>query len=120
MPSPDHVERFVALVEQGEFVQAFEEFYDDDARVQENMTEPRSGLSNLIKHERAMLGRFREVKGRHIGPILINGDHVVINWLFTFATKGGQEIRLDELTLQRWADDRIVDECFYYDPAQMG
>jgi hypothetical protein len=31
----------------------------------------------------------------------------------------GRTRRLDELARQRWQGDRIVEERFYYDPAQL-
>ena len=31
----------------------------------------------------------------------------------------GKKRLLDELALQKWSGDRIVEEQFYYDPAQL-
>lgn len=51
--------------------------------------------------------------------ILVDGDRVVINWVFDVTDKGGKTRRLDELALQIWDGDRIAREPFYYDPGQM-
>jgi len=52
MPSREHVEAFVKMVEAGEFVEAMEAYYADDATMQENNEPPRIGLPALIAHER--------------------------------------------------------------------
>jgi ketosteroid isomerase-like protein len=54
-----------------------------------------------------------------VRPVFVNGDHVVINWIFEFTYKDGRTTRLDELAHQRWQGDRIAEERFYYNPAQL-
>ena len=48
----------------------------------------------------------------------IDGDRVVIHWIFDFTTLEGRKFSLDEISMQRWENDKIVEERFYYDPAQ--
>jgi ketosteroid isomerase-like protein len=43
----------------------------------------------------------------------------VIRWTFVFTRKDGTSFRMEELALQRWRGDRIVEERFFYDPAQL-
>jgi len=33
--------------------------------------------------------------------------------------RDGKTCRLDEVALQKWSGERIVEEQFYYDPAQL-
>ncbi len=49
----------------------------------------------------------------------IDGDHVVINWVFEFTRPDGYFVHMDELARQRWTGDRIVEERFYYDPGAL-
>ena len=51
--------------------------------------------------------------------MFVNGDHVVIRWVFQFEFHDGARTRLDELAYQRWEGDRIVEEKFFYDPHQL-
>ena len=54
----------------------------------------------------------------HPDPIfLVDGDQVVINWIFDATSKDGITRRLNELALQRWDGDRIAEERFVYDSA---
>lgn len=119
MPSEHRVEALIASVEQGRMVEAIEEFYAESATMQENLEAPRSGRETLLAHERRTLAAFKEVAGRCIRPALVVGDYVVINWLFEFTGKDGAKRQLNELAYQRWQADLIVEERFYYNPAQI-
>ena len=119
MPSREHVERFVKVVEEGHFVEAMEEFYAADASAQENNEPPRTGLAALLDHERATLQRFKRIEARCVRPILVDGDQVVIHWQFVFHHSSGAVIRLDELARQTWHAGKLASERFFYDPGQM-
>ena len=119
MPSQALLDRFIARVEAGAFVEAMEEFYAADASMQENDQAPRAGLPNLIAHERQSLSRTRSVTARCVRPAFVDGEHAVIRWVFDFEGHDGTRVRLDELAYQRWQGDRIASEKFFYDPAQM-
>ena len=51
--------------------------------------------------------------------MIVDGDRVVVGWVFEMSTQDGGVRRLDELTLQTWRGDQIAEEQFYYDPAQL-
>jgi hypothetical protein len=51
--------------------------------------------------------------------VLVDGDRVSINWVFEMTTRDGKKRLFDELALQKWSGERIVEEQFYYDPAQL-
>ena len=118
MPSPDTLERFIARVEQNAHADAIEEFYAEDASMQENQSEPRIGLALLVAGERKVLARAKSVHSRCVRPVFVNGDHVVIRWVFEFEWPDETRTRMEELAYQRWDGERIAAEQFYYDPAQ--
>lgn len=120
MPSRETVEAFVAVVESNRHAEAIEQFYTDDASMQENLnTPPRQGRDTLVAHERAVLARAKTVQTECVRPILIDGDTVVIHWIFHFEFKDGSKRRIEELAHQTWKGDKVWRERFYYDPAQM-
>lgn len=119
MPTTDTLERFIARVEQGEHAEAIEAFYDENARMQENMAPPRVGRDHLVGHERKVLARANSVQSTCVRPVFVHGPHVVIRWIFEFEWKDGSRTRMEELAYQRWEGERIAEEQFFYDPAQM-
>lgn len=119
MPSREVVENFVRMVESGKFVDAMETYYAPDATAQENNESPRVGLSALIANEHRVLAAFDRVEARCLEPPMIDGDNVAIHWEFVFRDKSGRILRLDELAQQRWRDEKIAAERFFYDSRQL-
>jgi ketosteroid isomerase-like protein len=118
MPSAQTLERFITRVESNAHVEAIEEFYTEDATMRENMGAPRVGRATLMAQEGATLSRVRSVHSRCVRPVLASGDTVVVRWIFRFEGHDGRVRELEELAWQRWQGERIVEEQFFYDPAQ--
>jgi len=119
VPSAGTLQRFIARVEENAHAEAIEEFYTEAASMQENLLAPRVGRDALVAHERNVLARARSVESKCVRPVVVNGDHVVIRWIFAFVWKDGSETRMEELAWQRWEGERIAQEVFFYDPAQL-
>ncbi|SFI39268.1 Ketosteroid isomerase-related protein [Collimonas sp. OK307] len=118
MPSREHVQSFIALVVQGKYVEAIQEFYAEDASMQENQEPPRKGIQLLVAGEEKALAAVKEIRTLAAKSFLIDGDRVAINWLFEIVTHDGRSFRQDEIAWQLWRGDKIVEEQFYYDPGQ--
>lgn len=119
MPTPETLEKFIALVEQNAHVEALEEFYTDDASMQENQTAPRVGRDTLVANERRVMARAASVTSQCVRPAFVSGDCVVIRWRFRFVWHDGTVTEMEEMAHQRWQGERIACERFFYDPAQM-
>ena len=115
MPSRERLHEFIATVEAGQYIRAIEEFYTDDATMRENAGTPRKSRAALVAHERMMLRNVESIKTRPAKRVALDGDLVVINWIFDITARDGNTRVLDELAIQRWHNDKIVEEQFYYD-----
>ena len=118
MPSAARVQDLIDQVEAGRFVDAIRTFYADDATMQENQRPPRAGLAALVEGERGVLAAFLSIRALPGTTFVQDGDRVVIRWQFEFVHKDGRSLRQEELAWQVWLDNKIVEERFYYDPAQ--
>ena len=118
MPTQDTLERFIALVESNAHVDAVEQFYTELSTMQENQGTPRVGRTEHVESEHRMMARAAAIESRCVRPVLVNGDHVVIRWIFRFTWHDGSFMRVEELAWQRWEGERIAEETFFYDPAQ--
>lgn len=119
MPDAATLERFIARVEENAHAEAIEEFYAENASMRENQGEPRVGRDLLVTRERAVLAKARAVQSTCVRPVLVSGETVVVRWIFRFEWQDGTSTRMEELAYQRWHDGRIVEENFFYDPAQL-
>ncbi|MBX3609684.1 MAG: nuclear transport factor 2 family protein [Hydrogenophaga sp.] len=118
MPSDTALQRFIACVESNAHVEAIETFYAPDASMQENTLPPRVGRDALVAHEARAMAATRSVQSWCVGPVFVNGDHVVIRWRFRFELPDGSVRELEELAYQQWRGDLILREQFFYDPGQ--
>jgi ketosteroid isomerase-like protein len=115
----ENVEKLVALVQRGEFLEAIETFYAADATMQENTSQPpRVGLQALLAGERKALERFKILHAHHAASYVVDGNRAAINWIFEVTEQSGIRYILDEIAYQEWQDGKIIRERFYYDPAQ--
>jgi hypothetical protein len=119
MPSTETLERFIARVEQNAHAEAIEEFYTADASMQENQSPPRrEGRAVHVANERKVLARAKSVHSTCVRPVMVNGDHVAIRWIFRFEWLDGSVTEMEEVAWQRWEGERMAEETFFYDPAQ--
>jgi hypothetical protein len=118
MPSTETLERFIARVEENAHAEAVEEFYTADSTMRENMGPPRVGRELHVANERKVMARAASVTSQCVRPVFVNGDHVVIHWIFHFEWKDGSFTHMEELAYQRWEGERMAEETFFYDPAQ--
>jgi hypothetical protein len=111
------VVEFVDAVVTGNHVEVIRTFYHSEASMQENLSEPRRGRDQLIAHEEASLARIKSIATHPPQHLLIDGDIVVIEWVFDITDLRGAVRRLNEITVQRWKSNLILEERFFYDSA---
>jgi ketosteroid isomerase-like protein len=118
MPTSETLERFVALVEANAHAEAVEDFYTTTSSMQENQAPPRVGRDAHVANERKVLARAKTLSSTCVRPVFVNGDRVVIRWIFHFEWLDGTITHMEEIAYQRWEGERIAEETFFYDPAQ--
>ena len=118
MPTRDQVARFVGYVQSNRILDAIDEFYDENVSMQDNLNPPVVGKAANRERERAFFGSITVHQNRALS-VVVDGDNVVIHWLFEFTGSDGKRYRMDQLSHQQWKDGRIVNERFYYDSARI-
>ena len=91
----------------------------ENSSMQENQLPPRIGRALHLAAERVVLAKAKSLSSTCVRPVLVKGDVVVIRWIFVFVWNNDSVTRMEEVAYQRWDGDRIVEEQFFYDPAQL-
>ena len=87
--------------------------------MQENQSPPpRVGRDAHVANERGVFGEARTVTSECLRPVSVSGDRVVIRWKFRFEWLDGTVTGMEELAYQRWENEQVAEETFFYDPAQ--
>ena len=118
MPTIQRVNQFIKAVEKIPHYQVIEQFYTDDASIQENQSPPRSGKQQLVANEKKVYTKANKVSSICLHPFFITDNHVMIRWKFRFNWKDGSYSEIEEIACQVWQDDLIQKEQFFYDPKQ--
>ena len=120
MPARETVEAFIAMVTAGDYVDAIEQFYAEDASMQERRRTARRPRSPDGGRAGGRCARTKSITCEKIGDALIAGDQVAIRWRFVFTQESGATQVLEEIAWQTWRGEKVAEERFFYDPAQLG
>jgi ketosteroid isomerase-like protein len=112
------VNHLIALVEQGQMLEAIVTYYADDVAMQENLDPPTVGLAANLERERQFFASLLSVKFR-AASVIVEGDRAAINWVFDYTTADGQRYRMDQMAVQTWRDGKIIHERYIYDTATL-
>jgi hypothetical protein len=98
----------------GKAMEAFEELYDDDVVMQENMEPEFRGKDFNRKREQEF---FASVEAWHSGKVLgsaVNGDLSFSEWEMDISIKGVGRVQLAQVAVRRWKNGKVVHERFYH------
>lgn len=113
----DNVNTFIQLLKSGESLRAMQEFYHEEVVVFENRELARAGLRRCLDYERTQLATQPTPPSFKLTSHAVNPatGHVFLEYMVRFAAPNGRPLRLDEVAVQKWEGDKIVEERFYYE-----
>ena len=112
------VDQLVQYIIQGRVIDAMYEFYAPDTQMQENRNPPAVGLEANVEREKQFLAGVKEWKGFTVKSLAAEGDVSFMESVMEFTATDGSPVRLEQVSVARWRDGKIVHERFYYDSAK--
>lgn len=113
----DQVGILVEHVEGGNFIDAIDIFYADDAESFDTGGIHTSGKSALLDKERSFLSTVAQWHAHQALDVLVDDTVAAIHWHFELTRRSGERVTLEEIALQRWrgrgVDARIVHEKYF-------
>ncbi|MGQ0810174.1 MAG: SnoaL-like domain-containing protein [Nitrospiraceae bacterium] len=102
-------------IRQGKIIEAMNEFYDKDTVMQDNANPPTKGLAANIEREKQFGSAVKEWKGFTVTASGVGGDvtfyEAALDWIAT----DGTPIHLEQVSVAKWKNGKIIQERFYYD-----
>ncbi|HWF62221.1 MAG TPA: SnoaL-like domain-containing protein [Nitrospira sp.] len=102
-------------VRQGKVIEAMNEFYDKDTVMQDNANPPTKGLAANIEREKQFLNGVKEWKGFEVKASGFGGDVTFYESTMDFIATSGQPVHMEQVSVAKWRNGKIVHERFYYD-----
>lgn len=102
-------------IRQGKIVEAMNEFYDKDTVMQENANPPTKGLAANIEREKQFLNGVKEWKGFNVTAAGIGDNVTLYESTIDFIATNGQPVHMEQVSVAKWRNGKIVHERYYYD-----
>nr|WKN37765.1 nuclear transport factor 2 family protein [Tunicatimonas sp. TK19036] len=104
------------MINTGQLMDAFEKYYHQDCVMVEATGDKREGKEANREYEKKFVSSVKEIHGGGVEAITSSEEDKVTtveSWMdVTF--QDGNRLKLEQVAVQRWDDDQIVHERFYY------
>ena len=91
------------------------ESYDKDTKMQENANPPTVGLAANIEREKQFMSGVKEWKGFNVTATGVGDGVTFYESTIDFIATSGQPVHLEQVSVARWKNGKIVHERYYYD-----
>jgi len=110
------VKGFLEMLRKGQMMEAFEKYYSEDVVMQENNEPPKVGKAKNREAEKEFLSSVEAVHDTQIKNVAFDpGKNVVmIQEYMDMTLKGVGRVQMEEIAVQTWKNDKIVEERFFY------
>jgi ketosteroid isomerase-like protein len=105
-------------IRQGKIIEAMNEFYDRNTVMQDNANAPTKGLEANIEREKQFMSMVKEWKGFNVTATGVGDNVTFYEAIVDFVTVEGQPMHLEQVSVAKWKNGKIVHERFYYDTAK--
>ena len=102
-------------IRQGKIIDAMSEFYDNDTVMQDNANPPTKGRAANIEREKQFLSGVKEWKGLTVTASGVGDNVTFYESTMDFIATNGQPVHLEQVSVAKWSNGKIVHERFYYD-----
>lgn len=102
-------------IRQGKIIEAMNEFYDKDTVMQENTNPPTMGLGANIEREKQFMSGVKELTGFTITASGVGDNVTFYESTSDFVTTSGTPAHIEQVSVAKWKNGKIVHERFYYD-----
>lgn len=114
---------FVEQCARGEFVEAMQDHYADDAyQIEKGDGTRREGLANMVAFENEFLTQVEKFHGVDIGSIAVASDDgagngvTMAEYTIKAEMKDGTKFWPEQVQVSEWKDGKIVALQYYYNP----
>jgi hypothetical protein len=109
------VEDLQNYIATGRILDAMNEFYSADVVMQENAKPGTAGLAANIEREKQFLAYVKTWVGYTVKSVSIGKDTAAVESVIEFVGTDGKDVRIEQVSVTKWVNGKIVHERFYYD-----
>lgn len=110
----DRLEGLFSYIRQGRILDAINEFYAEDAAMQENDQAPTVGREANLEREKQFLSTVKEWKGFDVTAKGVGDDVTFYETVMDWVASDGTPVHVEQVVVAKWQDGRIIHERFYH------
>jgi DNA-binding transcriptional regulator LsrR (DeoR family) len=108
------IEDLLDYIRTGRIMDAMHEFYDDSLTMTEPAYGDTVGLAANIIREQAFVDSVKEWKNFDVTAISVGDDVTSYEAVMDWVNTDGDDIHVEQVSVAKWKDGKIVHERFYY------
>ena len=112
----DRLEDLLAYIRTGRIPDAINEFYAEDAAMQENDQPPMVGRKPNLEREKHFLSAVKEWKGFDVTAKGVGDDVTFYETVMDWVATDGKPVHVEQVVVAKWQDGKIIHERFYHNP----
>ncbi len=102
------------LVLDGKLLEAFDKYYHDDVRMQENSMPPTIGKNANAEREKQFLNDIVEFRNAAVLNMAVSDNVSFVEWKYDYTHKDWGVRNYTQVSKQQWKDGKIIHEQFFY------
>lgn len=101
------------MIQDGQILEAFEQFYADDVVMQDQGFEPWVGKDLNREREQDFVSKITEFRAGTLQKSGVGDDISFGTWHFDYTHEEWGDVKYDQVAVRHWKDGKIVLERFY-------
>ena len=103
------------MVEEGKLIDILDKYYHDDVKIIADDGTVRNGKEEARNYNNDFLKEIQEIIGEGIKTIASDEIRAItiVEFWFDIQFKNGHRKKLEEVAIQHWKDNLIIEENFY-------
>ena len=114
IPLQDRLEDLFAYIRQGRILDAINEFYAEEAVMQENSQPPTVGREANLEREKQFLITVKVWQRFEVTAKGIGDDVTFYETVMEWVTTDGTPVHVEQVVVAKWQDGKIIHERFYH------
>lgn len=112
----ERLQDLLTYIQEGRILEAINEFYAEDTKMQENTQPPTVGRQANLQREQAFLSTVKEWKRFDVTAQGVGEDVTFYETVMEWVTTDGTSVHVEQVVVAKWQDGKITHERYYHNP----
>ncbi len=112
----DRLEDLFSYIREGRILDAMNEFYAEDATMQENSLPPTVGRDANYEREKQFLSTVKDWQRFDVTAKGVGDDVTFYETVMDWVTTDDTPVHVEQVVVAKWKDGKIISERYYHNP----